>query len=92
MLFAFGAIIFAVYVVINQEQLTEAASFLVLFVLIAMYMRLKNWGKPKVSFKELKSDLKQGLIQLKEQLNLMPLKKDSVPKKTVKKRGKGSKK
>ena len=55
-------------------------------------MRLKNWGKPKVSFKELKSDLKQGLIQLKEQLNHMPLKKDSVPKKTVKKRGKGSKK
>jgi hypothetical protein len=92
LLLVFFGIVFSVYVDINQKNLTSTALLLVLFILIAMYMRLKNWGKPKASFKDLKSDLKQGFTQLKEQLNQMPLKKGAIIPKTVKKRGKGSKK
>ena len=85
-------LVFAAYVVIKEKTLISPASILVLFILMAMYMRLKNWGKPKVSFKDLKSDLKQGLSDLKAQLTHIPLKTD-LPKKKVPQKGKkGSKK
>ena len=85
-------IIFSVYVIITQKTLTLAASVLVLFILVAMYIRLKNWGKPRASFKDLKSDLKQGFLELKEQIAFIPLKDTPVKKEPSIRKRKGSKK
>ncbi len=64
------------------------------FVLAAMflslvYIRLKDWGKPKVRYRDLFSDLKKGYRALKEEaLNpKVPLKKKTeTPKNTKKKK------
>lgn len=85
-------IIFSVYVTINQPTLILPAVVLVVFILFSMYIKLKNWGKPKPSFKELKSDLKQGFSELKEQLTFIPLKSPSIKNETVRKRTKRLKK
>ncbi len=82
----FIGISFSVFIAINEKTLVSATAVLLLFILISMYLRLKTWGTPRASFKDLKSDLKQGFIELKEQMTHIPL-KTNLPKKKVPQKG-----
>ena len=54
-------------------------------LLVFVYYRLRQWGEPRVRFRDIGRDIKDGLLELKKQLTYIPLKKDKVQKDTPKK-------
>ena len=55
------------------------------FGLFATCFQFKRWAVPKVRFRDLGSDLKLGLTELKKEMMTIPLKK-KVPKKKGRKK------
>ena len=53
--------------------------------LFATCFQFRRWAVPKVRFRDLGSDLKQGLTELKKEMMTLPLKKDTKKKKGRKK-------
>ncbi len=82
----------ALGLMIVRMPTSHAVSFYLLtaFMLTVPYMQLKDWGRPKVRFRDLFSDIKQGvkvgIDSFKEELNETTLKKQGkTPKKKKKK-------
>lgn len=75
LLFAGIGVVFAV-----SSIQTYAWGYLVCLGIVAvdLYRRLNNWGQPKIRFKDLFSDMKQGVRALAKEATHLPLKKKNA--------------